>query len=37
MEELKAAGVDVVFNLYAEAGAGYAEHIFEMYNQAQSG
>ncbi len=27
MEELKSAGVHVVFNLYAEAGAGYADHI----------
>ena len=33
MEELKQAGVQVVFNLYAEAGAGYAEHIFQIFNQ----
>ena len=26
-EELKAAGVHAVFNLYAEAGYGFAEHI----------
>jgi hypothetical protein len=26
-EELKAAGVNVVFNLYCEAGIGYAEHV----------
>ncbi len=33
MEELKQAGVQVVFNLYAEAGSGYAEHIFKIFNQ----
>jgi len=33
MKELKNAGVQVVFNLYAEAGAGYAEHIFQIFNQ----
>jgi len=33
MEELKQAGVQVVFNLYAEAGSGYAEHIFQIFNQ----
>jgi len=33
MEELKQAGVQVVFNLYAEAGAGYAEHIYKIFNQ----
>jgi len=33
MEELKQAGVEVVFNLYAEAGLGYAEHIFQNLNQ----
>ncbi len=33
MEELKKAGVQVVFNLYAEAGTGYAEHIFQIFNQ----
>ena len=27
MQELKKAGIQVVFDLYAEAGAGYAEHI----------
>ena len=31
MEELKKAGVQVVFNLYAEAGAGYAEHIYQIF------
>jgi len=33
MKELKKSGVQVVFNLYAEAGAGYAEHIFKIFNQ----
>ena len=33
MEELKQAGVEVVFNLYAEAGAGYAEHIFQIFDK----
>jgi len=33
MEELKQAGVKVVFNLYVEAGTGYAEHIFQIFNQ----
>jgi predicted Kef-type K+ transport protein len=27
IEELKEAGVDIVFNLYTEAGIGYAEHV----------
>ena len=29
VEELQAAGVDEVFNLYAEAGSGFAEHVLE--------
>lgn len=29
VSELKAAGVDEVFNLYAEAGTGFAEHVWE--------
>jgi hypothetical protein len=29
VEELKAAGVHAVFNLYAEAGYGFAEHVCE--------
>jgi hypothetical protein len=29
VEELKAAGVQAVFNLYAEAGYGFAEHVCE--------
>lgn len=33
MEELKQAGVKVVFNLYAEAGVSYAEHIYQSFNQ----
>ena len=32
IEELEQAGVDTVFNLYAEAGAGYAEHIYQSFN-----
>ena len=30
IEELKQAGVQVVFNLYEEAGVGYAEHICQI-------
>ena len=29
IEELKEQGVDYVFNLYAEAGTGFAEHTFQ--------
>jgi len=29
VQELKAAGVDEVFDLYAEAGTGFAEHVLE--------
>jgi len=29
VEELKEAGVHAVFNLYAEAGYGFAEHVCE--------
>ena len=29
--ELKQAGVQVVFNLYSEAGAGYAEHVYQIF------
>jgi len=32
MEELKKEGVDVVFNLYAEAGAGYAADVARVLN-----
>ncbi|RLD20650.1 MAG: potassium transporter Kef [Bacteroidetes bacterium] len=32
MVELKQSGVQVVFNLYAEAGAGYAEHIYRIFS-----
>jgi len=30
--ELEDKGVDFIFNLYSEAGTGYADHIFEMLN-----
>jgi len=33
IEELKQAGVQVVFNLYAEAGVGYAEQTFKIFNE----
>jgi Trk K+ transport system NAD-binding subunit len=33
ISELKEAGVDIVFNLYAEAGAGYAEHVYQLSRQ----
>lgn len=33
MAELKAAGVQIVFNLYAEAGAGYAEHVYQTFSE----
>jgi predicted Kef-type K+ transport protein len=33
IEELKAAGVHVVFNLYSEAGTGYAEHVYQIFEQ----
>ena len=32
IEELKQAGVQCVFNLYAEAGVGYAEQTFQFFN-----
>ena len=32
IEELKQAGVQVVFNLFAEAGVGFAEQTFQIYN-----
>lgn len=31
IDELKQAGVQVVFNLYSEAGAGYAEHVYQIF------
>jgi len=31
MAELQEVGVNVVFNLYSEAGAGYAEHIYQKF------
>ena len=34
MNQLQEAGVEIVFNLYEEAGAGFAEHAFKsLYNQ----
>jgi Trk K+ transport system NAD-binding subunit len=33
IEELKAEGVHVVFNLYSEAGVGYAEHVYQAFEQ----
>jgi predicted Kef-type K+ transport protein len=32
VEELKEAGVQIVFNLYAEAGVGFAEQTFQVFN-----
>ena len=34
IEELQQAGVQVVFNLYAEAGVGFAEQTFQIFNNA---
>jgi hypothetical protein len=31
IEELKQAGVEVIFKLYSEAGAGYAEHVYQLF------
>ena len=33
IRELRALGVDTAFNLYAEAGANFANHIFNVFNQ----
>jgi len=33
IEELKEAGADEAFNFYAEAGAGFADHICEIYKK----
>ncbi len=33
VEELRKAGADRVFNLYAEAGSGFAEHAYEEYSR----
>ena len=33
VEHLKEAGVDMVFNLYAEAGAGFSDHICQIADQ----
>lgn len=37
VELLKAAGADMVFNLYAEAGAGFSDHICEITDQCMLG
>jgi predicted Kef-type K+ transport protein len=31
-DELKELGVDIVFNLYSEAGLGYAEHVYQRFS-----
>ena len=37
LEELKKAGVEVVFNLYEEAGAGFANHVYHnLYDESNS-
>ncbi|MEM6910689.1 MAG: cation:proton antiporter family protein [Verrucomicrobiota bacterium] len=33
VKELKRLGVDTAFNLYGEAGSGFAAHIFNVFNQ----
>lgn len=33
VRELRALGLDTAFNLYSEAGAGFAEHIFKVFDQ----
>lgn len=35
LEELKQAGVQIVFNLYSEAGVGFAEQSFQIYDNKQ--
>ena len=37
IEELKQTGVQVVLNLYAEAGVGYAEQVYQIFNQQKPG
>jgi hypothetical protein len=37
MAELQKEGVDAVFNLFAEAGAGFAEHVCEQFKDRLSG
>ncbi|MEM1222111.1 MAG: cation:proton antiporter family protein [Verrucomicrobiota bacterium] len=33
VKELRGLGLDTAFNLYAEAGAGFADHVFRVFNQ----
>ncbi|WP_411827211.1 cation:proton antiporter [Luteolibacter sp. AS25] len=33
VKELRAMGLDTAFNLYTEAGAGFAEHVFKVFDQ----
>jgi hypothetical protein len=33
MEDLQKLGVESVFNLYEEAGIGFAEHVCEMFGE----
>jgi hypothetical protein len=33
VKELKAMGVDTAFDLYSEAGAGFANHVYNVFNQ----
>jgi len=33
VRELREIGLDTAFNLYSEAGAGFADHIFKVFNQ----
>jgi glutathione-regulated potassium-efflux system ancillary protein KefC len=36
MQDLTAVGVDTAFNLYSEAGAGFANHVSNIFNQTTS-
>jgi hypothetical protein len=33
VRQLRHLGVDTAFNLYSEAGAGFAAHVFNVFNQ----
>ncbi len=33
LQELKDAGVDLVFNVYAEAGTGFSDHVCSIYDK----
>jgi hypothetical protein len=37
IEELERAGVEAAFNLYAEAGSGFAEHVAEQLGERLTG